>query len=234
MILTYEKISELNRSEKQDKFKLQKLPKNFLTELAEYFKLKQGTREEASTRTRLQSLLKLRRKKIFNNISLGNTANILDDLEGAELELCKELIRILKKYDNTFKGLFEEPQDFQDNVNLNKKLQEIYNKEKNNLEKKIPESELIGNEIGLKNDEQRGKDTKPEDKINSSPIKEKIGENFSENNPQKDKLKVVFLLDIPEIITPSGEICSFRKEEEKELDCEFAAQLKEQGFCRFK
>ena len=44
----------------------------------------------------------------------------------------------------------------------------------------------------------------------------------------------MFLLDIPEIITPTGEICSFKKEEEKELDSEFATQLKEQGFCRFK
>ncbi|MCK4730441.1 MAG: hypothetical protein KAT28_03930 [Candidatus Aenigmarchaeota archaeon] len=85
-----------------------------------------------------------------------------------------------------------------------------------------------------KNNKQYSQSTKTKNMFNSLQIKEDTANKPYDNNSQENKLKVVFLSDIPEIITPTGEICSFKKEEEKELNTEFAIQLKEQGFCRFK
>ena len=214
MILTYEKIRELKQLEKQDK--LQKLPENFSTIVAEYLDLKKGSDEEISAKSLIKSLYDLRRKKIINLAGLFyKTDKIPDNIEGIEKELYTDIVEVMRKYNNSFERLF----------NKQSETGRTESEKNTNSEENKTESE---------NNEQEHHNVKTEDKIDSLHVKKTTTNKSFENKLQKDKLKVVFLLDIPEIITPTGEICSFKKEEEKELDSEFATQLKEQGFCRFK
>ena len=214
MILTYEKIRELKQLEKQDK--LQKLPENFSTIVAEYLNLKKGSDEEISAKNLIKSLYDLRRKKIINLAGLFyKTDKIPDNIEGIEKELYLNMVEVMRKYNNSFERLF----------NKQSETGRTESEKNTNSEEKETESQ---------NNEQEHHNVKTEDEIDSLHVKKTTTNKSFENKLQKDKLKVVFLLDIPEIITPTGEICSFKKEEEKELDSEFATQLKEQGFCRFK
>ena len=214
MILTYEKIRELKQLEKQDK--LQKLPENFSTIVAEYLNLKKGSDEEISAKNLIKSLYDLRRKKIINLAGLFyKTDKIPDNIEGIEKELYLNMVEVMRKYNNSFERLF----------NKQSETGRTESEKNTNSEEKETKSQ---------NNEQEHHNVKTEDEIDSLHVKKTTTNKSFENKLQKDKLKVVFLLDIPEIITPTGEICSFKKEEEKELDSEFATQLKEQGFCRFK
>ena len=213
-MLTYEKIRELKQLEKQDK--LQKLPENFSTIVAEYLNLKKGSDEEISAKNLIKSLYDLRRKKIINLAGLFyKTDKIPDNIEGIEKELYLNMVEVMRKYNNSFERLF----------NKQSETGRTESEKNTNSEEKETESQ---------NNEQEHHNVKTEDEIDSLHVKKTTTNKSFENKLQKDKLKVVFLLDIPEIITPTGEICSFKKEEEKELDSEFATQLKEQGFCRFK
>ena len=213
-MLTYEKIRELKQLEKQDK--LQKLPENFSTIVAEYLNLKKGSDEEISAKSLIKSLYDLRRKKIINLAGLFyKTDKIPDNIEGIEKELYLNMVEVMRKYNNSFERLF----------NKQSETGRTESEKNTNSEEKETKSE---------NNEQEHHNVKTEDKIDSLHVKKTTTNKSFENKLQEDKLKVVFLLDIPEIITPTGEICSFKKEEEKELDSEFATQLKEQGFCRFK
>jgi len=227
MILTYEKIRELKQLEKQDK--LQKLPENFSTIVAEYLNLKKGSDEEISAKNLIKSLYDLRRKKIINLAGLFyKTDKIPDNIEGIEKELYLNMVEVMRKYNNSFERLFNKQSETgrtESEKNTNSEEKETESEKNTNSEEKETKSQ---------NNEQEHHNVKTEDEIDSLHVKKTTTNKSFENKLQKDKLKVVFLLDIPEIITPTGEICSFKKEEEKELDSEFATQLKEQGFCRFK
>ncbi len=226
MMLTYEKIRELKQLEKQDK--LQKLPENFSTIVAEYLNLKKGSDEEISAKNLIKSLYDLRRKKIINLAGLFyKTDKIPDNIEGIEKELYLNMVEVMRKYNNSFERLFNKQSETgrtESEKNTNSEEKETKSENTNSEEK----------ETKSENNEQEHHNVKTEDKIDSLHVKKTTTNKSFENKLQEDKLKVVFLLDIPEIITPTGEICSFKKEEEKELDSEFATQLKEQGFCRFK
>jgi len=63
---------------------------------------------------------------------------------------------------------------------------------------------------------------------NSLPEKTKNLENETKYN----KVKVIFLKDLPELLLPSGETRSFKRGEEKELDEDFAEILIDKGFCK--
>ncbi len=54
---------------------------------------------------------------------------------------------------------------------------------------------------------------------------------INKTEAKSDKTKVIFLKDVPEIISPGFEICCFKKGEEIELEQEFAGILKEKGLC---
>ncbi len=222
MILTYEKIRELKQLEKDGK--LQVLPENFLKYIAEYITLKKGSEEENSAKNLIMDLYESRRKKIMNlAFSLYKMDNIPKNMDGLELEFYNDLVEVMKKHNKDFEELFKKPSE----IGGEAPKDEIVNLGETETPLKDKESEPTTNE-------QKSQNAVQEDQNKNSHIKEETGEKFSENNSQKDKLKVVFLLDIPEIVTPTGEVCSFKEEEEKELDSEFAVQLKEQGFCRFK
>jgi len=53
-----------------------------------------------------------------------------------------------------------------------------------------------------------------------------------EEERKNTKVKVVFLKDIPEILSPSGRVYSFKKGEETELEPDFTKILYEAGFCK--
>jgi len=53
-----------------------------------------------------------------------------------------------------------------------------------------------------------------------------------ENETKHNKLKVIFLKDLPELLLPSGERCSFKRGEEKELNEDFAGILIDKSFCK--
>jgi len=239
MILTYEKIRELKQLEKQDK--LQSLPENFSTAVTEYIKLKKGSDEEVSANSLIKSLYSLRKKKIINMACLfyktDKLPDNIKDLKDIERDFYVNMVDVIKKYHNSFDELFgnssETGKELLKNENTNTYKNEIPSKQKD-MELKENNLNLVDNKEEPKTKELKPQNINQETQNKSLSIKEEPEENFSKNKSQKDKLKVVFLLDIPEIVTPTGEICSFKEKEEKELDSEFAVQLKEQGFCRFK
>ncbi len=57
-------------------------------------------------------------------------------------------------------------------------------------------------------------------------------QNLEDKKTRLTKTRVMFLADIPEIFLPSGNSCSFKKGEEKEIDLTVAKVLEEKGFCR--
>lgn len=231
MILTYEKIRELKQLEKQDK--LQELPENFSTAVAEYIDLKKGSDEEVSANNLIKGLYALRKKKIINLACLFyKTHKIPDNINDIEKELYVNMMEVIKKYHNSFDELFKNSSEIEEETLKKENLTSGENKinlKQNNSESNEDNSNSRENE-----DKQELQNNTHKDELDPSLVKKEIRENLFENNSQKDKLTVVFLSDIPEIVTPTGEICSFKEEEEKELDTDFAIQLKELGFCRFK
>lgn len=82
----------------------------------------------------------------------------------------------------------------------------------------------------LKENNQSDKEVGEEKKQqNQKPIKKQEYEKEEKSPP---KTKVVFLVDIPEIILPSGEKCCFKEGEKKEFEMEFARVLEEKGLCK--
>ncbi len=57
-------------------------------------------------------------------------------------------------------------------------------------------------------------------------------QNLEDKKTRLTKTRVMFLVDIPEIFLPSGNSCSFKRGEEKEIDLKVAKVLEEKGFCR--
>ena len=98
-------------------------------------------------------------------------------------------------------------------TNFETKLTQYEQQNKKHMEEQGETEELVEKEIKEKN---------------SLPEKTKNLENETKYN----KVKVIFLKDLPELLLPSGETCSFKRGEEKELDEDFAEILIDKGFCK--
>ena len=189
--------------QKEKSEKLQPLPENFFRDAVEYIKLKKGSLEERGIKNLVQSIFELRKKKILNIASLSYTTDkIPENLEEDEKELYLGLINLLREYFKNFEKKLNKPSENDNYL------------EESNLE------------------------TKPKENLIKKPLEKTKGEleNMQKTEPEEkseaNKTKVIFLIDIPEILLPSGKNCSFKKGEEKVLDLGFTKILEEKGFCK--
>jgi hypothetical protein len=100
-MLTFEKIRELERKEKEDQ-KLQKLPEDFIIELSDYLKKKEGItdqREMKNISSTVERLFELRENKIFDLVLYNvRTGMPVENLTKQEEGLFKILVVELKKF----------------------------------------------------------------------------------------------------------------------------------------
>ena len=100
-MLTFEKIRELERKEREDK-KLQKLPDDFIAELSDYLKKKEGMsdqREMKNIKNIVERLFEIREDKIFDLVLYSvRTGMPVENLTRWEEGFFKKLAEELKSF----------------------------------------------------------------------------------------------------------------------------------------
>lgn len=121
-MLTFEKIRELERKEREDK-KLQKLPDDFIAELSDYLKKKEGMsdqREMKNIKNIVERLFEVREDKIFDLVLYSVRTDMpVENLTISEEKFFKKLAEELEKFRH---GLME--RDFKEKEN-NKDLYKV-------------------------------------------------------------------------------------------------------------
>ncbi|MBN2095423.1 MAG: DNA replication complex GINS family protein [Candidatus Aenigmarchaeota archaeon] len=185
MLLTFEKIREVQLNEKKDE--LQALPENFFDDAADYLRARHGTDEGKTALKILTNLFERRLKKVANMASIYYLAGkVPDNLSPVEVKVYSDLISALRKGDCEFRARFADKAGFED---------------------KSPHCNLM------------------EPSEDASPVEEK------EKGSVGDMVKVTFVMDTPELMTPDMQTCTFKKGDCATVSKAFADFLKKSGFC---
>ena len=247
MLLTFEKIREISLNEKQEK--LQKLPPDFFMNSKEYLLSTKGAREELSAKNLIENIFARRQKKIMTLcFHLYKTDTFPENLEEEEQEYYKEMIKLLNSFYENFRKkiidsqtgekekeaeLVEKPLREEEN---NKDI--IYKKPIEQTENKINIIQPMENNIAPTNQEMENtkiikKELEYKQIENQRPVDEiKKETELNKTEEEAGKIKVIFLKEIPEIISPDFKVYCFKENEEKELDKNFAEILLKKELCK--
>jgi DNA replication initiation complex subunit (GINS family) len=205
MLLTFEKIREIQLNERNGE--LQKLPEGFFRDILEYLKLKSDSEEGKTAQKILINLFERRLKKIVNLSSIYySTGRTPDNMDEKEQKLYSAFVSALKESDS----------EFRKKLYLIKTL-ELEKSESLEVPIKEPDS------IGIK---PISKDTAEQD---GKSIVEDKEDSLEKTNEQKVKVK--FIMDTPELMTPEMKTCSFKQGQCASLAKTFADFLEKRGFC---
>jgi len=109
-MLTFEKIRDLERAEKDSK-KLQKLPDDFLEELREYLKKKESMKDKTTSdileienvKNTIKRLVEMREKKILDSVLLAVRSNMMpENLSKSEEAFFSQTVERLKFHRDRF------------------------------------------------------------------------------------------------------------------------------------